>query len=703
MSYLNTQRLYFSGTFRADPSTLNNTPDNFNPNNQFPPNQGQEVSNNIQLYWNPNGTGVFGLDCLVTKVRYADGSTATTPQEDSLIGQSLYSLNNSNMLNCAKLVDLDPMQQNVTELWGLDIGIGPDETGNNNILTGAFKPAAYTNAWIQVEQGRGDYAGSAFYQSVLQLQPLNANTGNSRFLDSLNSADGSQPSLSIGFVLRSFNSSSHKYLVNPTTIALMNSNGIPETVTNKLQPLTLYNQGQYSSNSESNGLIPTTSYFQKLLLSMLGKEDYNTYNDSIIANTLQTYTPQTEFDFTYGQVFGSIGLHDTGEPDFLAPDRMLTPAVIDFTSPPNKVPTDSGSYNAYFAPCKVNQYTEADGTVTSWVSVNLGNSLPSTAPASQTNSYVDTIGLGKLQLCYFTDGQLKNPKLLGEIAYQDNAFYVKSAGIADVPISNTDVELIGKNPLGIVSVDESGNVKKIVLQENVQGYFMRANQFVYRMNPEKESQPNPGSVQVEFFASQYGNPVAGIDIEVSMMSSLDAATYSNNTLGTGGTSGMVNMSVPVSAVELEGKVNSPVTITTGADGKAVMSVKSLNPGNPRGYMDGQIYFLRYRFKDPLIAQGYIQSPDDLISLHVYEAQPAIEDVTWENFVQEVLGQYGKIYPVMSFLDLGNKEKVIANANKIRTILLSNIESGMYMPVTRDLSDSRLQLIVRWLDKFAPSK
>ena len=59
MSYLSSPRLHFSGTFRADPSTLNNTPDNFNSNNNFPPNNGSEVSNNLQLYWNPNGTAAF--------------------------------------------------------------------------------------------------------------------------------------------------------------------------------------------------------------------------------------------------------------------------------------------------------------------------------------------------------------------------------------------------------------------------------------------------------------------------------------------------------------------------------------------------------------------------------------------------------------------------------------------------------------------
>ncbi len=164
---------------------------------------------------------------------------------------------------------------------------------------------------------------------------------------------------------------------------------------------------------------------------------------------------------------------------------------------------------------------------------------------------------------------------------------------------------------------------------------------------------------------------------------------------------MVNMSLPREAVELDGVTDAPVTIKTGADGKALLPVRGLNPGNPRGYMDGQIYFLRYGFKDPSIQNSYVQSPDDLISLHVYEAQPAIEDVTWENFVQEVLGQYAKIYPVMSFLKLDDEACVIANVEKIRQVLTMSVNSGGHMPVTRDLSESRLPLILEWLDKVSP--
>ena len=44
MSYLNVPRLHFSGSFTAAPSTVNNDPTNYNPNQTI-----------TQVAWNPNG------------------------------------------------------------------------------------------------------------------------------------------------------------------------------------------------------------------------------------------------------------------------------------------------------------------------------------------------------------------------------------------------------------------------------------------------------------------------------------------------------------------------------------------------------------------------------------------------------------------------------------------------------------------------
>ena len=261
MSYLNHPRIFFSGKFRADPSTVNNTPDNFNPNANFPPNNGDDIGNNIQLYWNPNGTGQFALDCTVTGVRDQNGEQV----DHELVGQPLRSQDNNNPLNSAKLVDLDPMQQNVTELWGLEILIGGEAFGS-------FLASAYSNAWVQVVDGRGDYAGSALYQSV--LVPTQEQIDASPTLGAL-LADSEQKRLSISFVLRSFNSSSHNYLINDDNLAKMNRAGVPSDVTAKLSIIKSYNQSPEGEGTP--GQIPTTGYFTKLVGSLLTADEVKQY------------------------------------------------------------------------------------------------------------------------------------------------------------------------------------------------------------------------------------------------------------------------------------------------------------------------------------------------------------------------------------------------------------------------------------------
>jgi hypothetical protein len=739
MSYLNFPQLHFFGKFRADPSTLNNTPDNFNPNNQFPPANGDEISNNIQLYWNPNGTAQFLLDCVVGKICYIDGTEATTTAEDPLIGMSLRSLQTSNgALDSAKVVDLDPMQQNVTEIWGLSVGVveatksppsAPPPT--KPVIAGKFLPAAYTNAWVQVMNGRGDYAGSAHFQSVLTgVQLDESNHLSSRFIRELRAAAGSRregpPELSLRFVLRAFNPFSDQYLVSHGTLEKMRKHGIPEAAIEALRPLSRYMQGRAGANANP-GQIPTTSYFEKLVKERTQGLDLSKAQVSEIV-ACASFKPEKpplfamEYDFTWGQAFGTLGLigvppnacvqADQGvgpEPAFLCPDRIMAPPAVQTTAAPVKVPTDSGPYGAYFAPFKVMTYASDGAKTQTFVTIDLGNALASTALASPTDSHVDAESYKNLFLyCLGTAN-----KVIGPVEYADNSFYRASAGIFSSRVDPGDVSIVQTQPLGLVNLDENGNVATCFLAENEHGYYVRANQFVYRMNPgvtgkspplsgqpctDPGTEVNPGTATVEFYVSRFGSPAAGVELWVRPMSPIEAQTYSNGTLGTGGTTGMVNLSVPESALAL-----SPETLTTDEHGIATLRMEASDPGNPRGYIDGQIYFLKYGFRDAALQASYIQSPDDLISVQIYNQQPDIETVTWTNFVGPILQQYGKIYPVMSFLDLSSEESVKnpESAAKIYQALRRCRDDAALMPVTRDLSYSRLNLILRWLEQFVP--
>src|SRR5690349_9842195 len=129
MSYLDQPRINFAGQFQASPATINNTPNNYNPANY---NADSLKPKNIELYWEPKGDSIFDLfKCQVTTVD-APGVTS-----DSILGTTVTALYTGAP---PKLVDLDPMQQNVSEVWGLTVMLG-DFSGA--YVQGTMAPVAF--------------------------------------------------------------------------------------------------------------------------------------------------------------------------------------------------------------------------------------------------------------------------------------------------------------------------------------------------------------------------------------------------------------------------------------------------------------------------------------------------------------------------------------------------------------------------------
>lgn len=145
MSYLDLPRLHFRGWFQADVSTVNNDV-RFYQNASFVP-EYQQLNQNGS--WNPEGTGVFRfLDCAVTSF---DGVT----------------VQNADNRAPGKLVDLDPQQQMVSQIWGMQVRL-VDGAGKT-LVQGEFKAAAFINLWLRQQTGiRQDQQLAAAYQSVLK-------------------------------------------------------------------------------------------------------------------------------------------------------------------------------------------------------------------------------------------------------------------------------------------------------------------------------------------------------------------------------------------------------------------------------------------------------------------------------------------------------------------------------------------------------
>ena len=116
MSYLNPLRLHFAGSFQAAPSTVNNDPTHFD-NRHFRPSYQKFGEHGTNGWWNPRGNAdVRLIGCQVTAA-WQDGKPVSG---DSILQCSIA---DSNTRVAAKLVDLDPEQQMVSEIWGLEVRI----------------------------------------------------------------------------------------------------------------------------------------------------------------------------------------------------------------------------------------------------------------------------------------------------------------------------------------------------------------------------------------------------------------------------------------------------------------------------------------------------------------------------------------------------------------------------------------------------
>ncbi|HZI47674.1 MAG TPA: hypothetical protein VFD75_07730, partial [Pyrinomonadaceae bacterium] len=159
MSYLDSPRIHFRGWFQADVSTINNDV-RFFQNDSFVP-EYQELNTNGS--WNPRGTAVFRiLDCSVTG-GFLNGRALSTLQDDAVIGLTL-----QNAVDRApgKLVDLDPQQQMVSMIFGMQVRVAG--LHNEALFAGNFYPAPFINLWKRQQTGpKTDQQLCAYYQSVL--------------------------------------------------------------------------------------------------------------------------------------------------------------------------------------------------------------------------------------------------------------------------------------------------------------------------------------------------------------------------------------------------------------------------------------------------------------------------------------------------------------------------------------------------------
>ncbi|HVI47308.1 MAG TPA: ferritin-like protein [Chitinophaga sp.] len=358
----------------------------------------------------------------------------------------------------------------------------------------------------------------------------------------------------------------------------------------------------------------------------------------------------TKPGFTLGRVVGTIGQQTSSDPDYFVAGRLL--AAIPGAQP--------ALNNAY---CLIDK--------NNILHIDLGNSLPTAAVGGPLAN------VGNLRLCAATSTGLK---IVNELRYEDCDWYKNNSGLISFALTPEQLTLVSSNPLCVCTDSPIPGIQSTLLSESPDATFVRADKFVFRMYPGE-------TASTKFYATQYGKPLASAQISLIFDPTVLLGQVTQGPLP-----GPRIVGEPTSALKVE------KSITTGADGTVVLSIGADDPGNPRKYIDGQLYCLDYQLGPTPPPIGATQNGNMLLNFHVYDKYKMPDVPNWVEHVQPIFQQYADLYPVMKpIVDLSDYGSVKQRINILKNVFSADITSPNYMPVTRDLSGGKQAMILKWLD------
>ncbi|CAH3157234.1 unnamed protein product [Porites evermanni] len=201
---------------------------------------------------------------------------------------------------------------------------------------------------------------------------------------------------------------------------------------------------------------------------------------------------------------------------------------------------------------------------------------------------------------------------------------------------------------------------------------------------------NPGeAAKVQLLATKFGEPLSGARVR------LDPCNCEKIF------SGGPKVGQPA--------LDVPSNLGTDKNGLVTFDIETKDPKNNRSYIDGQLYPFMFSLESQnkscsiMCENDTLQSTlrNLLVVIHVWDQyKPKGEEPTWLDDVYPIFKQYANLYPVMTdnFVNLGNYYDVINHKNAILMSLQLPISHPNHMPVSRDLSKSKRQVIIKWLSK-----
>lgn len=379
--------------------------------------------------------------------------------------------------------------------------------------------------------------------------------------------------------------------------------------------------------------------------------------------------------FTLGTVVGAIGPQRAGEATSFVAGRRFTPA------------SGFSSWNGitYFG-----GVVDKDSQT---LLLDLSNALTIT-DAQGSPSDIGTLTVGILRdpaTAENTPVTTATLEVVAEIPYRNAGWLQATGGVFAAPLKPEQLALAGEQPLALVTRSDfdpgtSGfdlGTGIVAIRESAGGLYVCAEPAVHRLDA-------GDTASFTVHASRYGRPLPDAEVLLTQVGKV-------RNQGGGSPADPHPPPAPIPDIGVpEGRFEVPASVTTEAAGTATVTIASdpAGPGNPRGYIDGQLYLVDYRLAGQ---SNTARQPFEYVVVHARDAVD-VSRPTWED-VGPILTQYGNLYPIMSkqVVDLADPADVLRNRDLLRLAFTADMADPNHMPVTRDLSEDKRRLILHWLE------
>lgn len=392
---------------------------------------------------------------------------------------------------------------------------------------------------------------------------------------------------------------------------------------------------------------------------------------AINMNPFGYYYSHNDGRFSLGRIMGSIGPYFEGEPLTFAPARRLY--GINYT------PSARGTFFS-----TSNFLVEPDSKR---LSIDFGASFP-VADSVGTINYTQDLRLAVSKVPQTGVASPQTPTFyispndfieIGALDYQSDPNWLNQTGgiVSFNNLPDTTMSALSNSQLLLItpSTSQPGQFA-IIAREAIDGLVARADNFIQRLDDGQ-------SVNIDFYAYQWGKPLPNTGITVAV----DPPTPDTPKGPKSPISEVYGNNFPTDGLSFNGQ------ISTGPDGKVQMPIAGNAIYSPRVYIDGQIYFITYQTATVDQAFGTEQ-----VVIHLRDYFQEIANPVWGD-ISEMMIQYSNLYPIMSKYVVNLADPAaLAEKKKILIFAFSrDMNDTMHMPVTRDLSSTKRNTILNWLN------